>query len=831
MTSLRTWLRGPSAANGPASSSSSRKSSASSTPNGSTSQVADPREVEISDLQDAMDAAGLIMNDDIDGAEARLRKGSSSFHLLGLGVSTFMRSILGFEKDIMAEASARLAECENRAWADMKKAQRAAEGGTGSSSSWFGRGGGGGGSSNGHVSGHASHIYPPGSEFQLVHAEAQLMSAVVAVMHESLTEGIKGFYKLRKAFVTLDAIMAAEERLLPGHLRANGASRRPKLADDPMPGSFDEKEFEELTRTLEKTKATEDDSDLDFVDAKEGQSGTQTPAATYGGHLAKSTPRPGTPSKSSTWPVEKHATDASSITSSAGPASKADTPAHSRPPSVSHLRTVNRHSVLDDGPDTTHFTNPVDAFIHSGANMCFGVLLLLLSMVPPAFSRLLYIIGFKGDRDRGVRMLWQSTKFANINGAVAGLALLSYYNGLLALSDILPDDADVGHGGDGEIVGYPRERCAALLAKMRRQYPDSRLWRLEEARLLANCSRDLRGAVALLATNADSRMRQVAALNSFELALDSMFLQDWPRMRDAFVACVELNDWSHSMYYYIAGCAEIEMYRDAVHRLRGTGGAGAGGDGGEDLQKRERSALEAEARRAKKAAEEFLRKAPACAGRKRFMAKQMPFEVFVLRKVAKLEERARALGVDLADAAGLSPVLEMTYLWNGGRRMGPDLLESALGLASWERCTAGSKAVAGIRDGEKDEVAVKVVCEASLLRGLGRTKEAREKLEEVVAFDRTTLKGPTRDDYALPCAHYELAAVSWAEGCDRSLWPADVVNGGDLDGYRRGKVDDSQAHLEQVARWESFVLDARIGMRVQTGLDTVRWLKEKKGWA
>ena len=147
-----------------------------------------------------MASAALIMNDDIDGAEAKLRRGDSTFHHLGQSLCVFMRSVLGFEKSIMVEASNRLYDCENRAWNDMKKAQKEA----GTSAAGPGR------------------VYPPGSEYALIHAEAQLMSAVVAVLHESLTEGIKGFYKLRKAFITLDGLMQIEEARREAEIRQAG---------------------------------------------------------------------------------------------------------------------------------------------------------------------------------------------------------------------------------------------------------------------------------------------------------------------------------------------------------------------------------------------------------------------------------------------------------------------------------------------------------------------------------------------------------------------------------------------------------------------------------
>ncbi|RYP36437.1 hypothetical protein DL767_003400 [Monosporascus sp. MG133] len=711
---------------------------------------------EIAMIEDAMASAALIMNDDIDGAEEALRKGNSTFHHLGQSLCIFMRSVLGFEKSIMVEASNRLNECETMAWNDMKKAQKDAGGTTPA----------------------PGRIYPPGSEYALILAEAQLMSAVVAVLHESLTEGIKGFYKLRKAFVTLDGLMQAEEAYLKSRgLRTNGSKESVR--------SLSEKQPDRPTED----GADDDESDLEFVDASEAQTGPKTPL-NYEGHPSKDIDPE---KKLAELSLNGNSKDAS--------------------PNQPNIQSSGFRS----GPDSDIFSNPVDIFIHSGTNMCFGILLLIISMVPPAFSRLLSIIGFRGDRERGVHMLWRSTEFNNINGGVAGLMLFAYYNGLLGFSDILPNDEDIRKGA---IVGYPRERCVNLLAKMRALFPESGLWRLEEARMLGN-KKDLHGAIRVLKSNAASKMRQVTALNSFELSLDSMYVQDYPEMRDSFLRCVELNDWSHALYYYLAGCAELENYRDAFH---------AGKD-------------EAAIRTHKKKAEDLFRKAPTVVGKKKFMAKPLPFEQFVSRKLQKWQERAKALGIDLADAAGVSPAQEMTYLWNGAKKMGTADLERSTRILSWDRLTAPEKARASIR-AETDERAVQDVCMAAVLRNLGKYDEARKILQEVMAIDRAVFKGATKDDYPPAAAHYEMAVLAWIGVQNPELREAAPASGttpaGDGTGtstpqreeeWRREKLDECQAWLDTLSRWDTFILDARFGMRINTGLDTIRWYRKEHGWA
>ncbi|KAI9148156.1 Inclusion body clearance protein IML2 [Paramyrothecium foliicola] len=696
------------------------------------------------DLDDAMRWAGLIMNDDIDGAWVGLQNGDSSFHDLGAAIVFFMRSILGFEKQVMAEAVQKLNDCEVRIAADLKQAQR-----TGA---------------------RPGSLYPPGTEYELVRALTQLMGAVVGVLHESLIEAMKSFYKLRKAFLTLDAIIATENKLLGAQLSrpiSVNSFKSSKVSD-----AGDKSAKGSQVPSVVSEAGNDTDTDDEFVDAKEEISEQQTPD-------------PSQPPTIITTP------DPESQLSEAMSKAKIN---ESNP----SLRLTASPSELLDEIDLGD--DPINIFIHSGANMCFGILLLILTLVPPAFSKILSVVGFRGDRGRAVRMLWRSTVFPNINGAIASMTLLAYYFGLLGLVDILPDAKD--YDEEAQNVGPPREKCRALLGEMRARYPDSSLWRLEESRQLAS-TRELPKSIELLTTGQEPKMKQVAALIKFELAISAMFVQDWVLMRDTFEQCIDINDWSPSMYEFNAGCASLELYRDAVQ------------SGDKDKAKLH-----------KKAAEESLRKAPTLAGKKRLMARQLPIETLVQRKLGKWEERAKRLGVDLADAVGTSPAMEMCYLWNGPKRMGTQELERGLANLEWTRCTGGQAVVEDMQ-AEKDEMAVWALSKSVLLRNLNRLDEARKLLDEhVLCYDRTTFKGPTKDDYVLPAATYELGVMAWVECCN----PPAGRDAGATAEYRRAKLEECAGYLDTAKAWETYVMDTRIGLRVQSGLETLDWFRKKMGW-
>ena len=445
-----------------------------------------------------------------------------------------------------------------------------------------------------------------------------------------------------------------------------------------------------------------------------------------------------------------------------------------------HLPT---RAALDHDADSEAFRNPIDVFVHSGANLSFGILLLLISLIPPVFGKLLYVIGFRGDRDRGLRMLWQASKFHNINGAMAGLVLLGYYNGLVGFCDILPDaDPTLPVDSPDNIDGYPAQRLANLLEDMRRRYPSSKLWILEEARMRA-AAKDLDSGIALLTTDSHSPLKQVHALSVFERSLQTMYAHRYEDCSASFQECCKLNNWSLALYNYIAASTHVELYRKTLPTSASTA-----------------------AEHASKAVKLF-QEARSHVGRKKFMARQLPFDTWVARKIEKCEVRAKERNIPLIDAIGVPPLTEMIYLWNGFKKMNQEQL--SLSIAALDAHEDPAKNPYWANEAI-DEKAISAILRAAISRVQGKYSDAMSLLKkDILVHDKAVFKGSLRDDWMAPTANYEMAALLWMQKT------------GELEEDKK-LVREAQDCLDKAAKWESYDLDARMGMKVTTGVETVR---------
>ena len=173
------------------------------------------------------------------------------------------------------------------------------------------------------------------------------------------------------------------------------------------------------------------------------------------------------------------------------------------------------------------------------------------------------------------------------------------------------------------------------------------------------------------------------------------------------------------------------------------------------------------------------------------MAKQLPLDVFINRKVQKWEQRANDWDVSFVDAVGVSPVEEMSYVWNGYKRMSNNHLDASLSKLSWMESSSNlqwSKETI-------DEKAMLSVLKAAVLRNMNKTEESKALLlNQALQLEWSDLKGGLKDNWPLPLAHYEMGVNYWYQYVS--------------DNSEMG-LDECLKWLEKVAAWESYDLDAR----------------------
>lgn len=657
---------------------------------------------------------------------------------LAIGVIHFIQAILGFEPEDIKRAMDSLYEAENAAY---KERQQSLKSGFRSTLS-----------------------FPAGMEYNVAYAEAQLLGAITLFLSESVIDSAKALYKLRKAFQTFDEVnKQLSSSNLSRTLSSGVAASTPNLSN--ISGSLKSRSSSISIRSNKQDKSRDDG-----IVSSESLKNPQIAERAKAFHKARLS--------------RARAFDGKD---------------------VDHETIINNAlfdlGLENDSPKKAG-QDTVDEYITSAIYACYGLLQLVISIIPAGLGRVLSVVGFHGTKEEGLNMLWKgATSHMNIHGSIALLALLQFYDGPTQVSgiDLPPSKIKLPeHSTDGELVipddvsdlVQTKLALKIALARAAKHYPKGPLWQLQEGRMKASEGK-LREAVAIMddTSRGPINLRQVEGLMLFDKTMFIVSLHGYEVAAPNFIRLIELSSWSHMFYTYLAGISHVELYR----------------------QNKETNPEKAQ--KSLEFAEQCFKKAPSYLGKRKVLSRPMPFDTFVLRKLALWKEIATSQKLGIVDAIGTSPAHEIIYFWNGFGRMPNDDLEKSLTYLAYSAPDSPPKAPL---PEVEDEALMRYLLQAVVLRNLGRTQEGYDLLTQKVlpkvyhSGGRGTYKNGLpkvvftknhRDPWVAPSAIYEMAVFEW------------TIHGVE----KIGLVRD---YLEMAASWgDDYELSTRVGLRIKSAVE------------
>lgn len=732
---------------------------------------------------------------------------------LALGVMEFIEATLGFESEVMAKAHNTLSDAESASLNNSKY--------------------------NAKHQLNTSHIYPPGTEFQVTYAELTLLNALVMLLQENngMVENAKALFKLRRAYQILDSTYKKIKDLEPAFNRNIAKLRKQSdsvnVSTVDLPGynssvanstaslAEDVKLMKNLETVFQMRKARIEGTNMGNgvdpakVNLFEGyrplDSSLNLPTESSGtyANLFKRTPSVSSFSKSGT-PETRNIYEKPPLTlgDQNGQEEQDDdddddfSDAYEDPSeysaSVGDISCSNQVSVLSFETQNSKFSksdnylhvSTIDEFIHSGVQLCFGILQVVLSLIPPAIGKVLSIVGFKGDREKGLKMLWRTAITSrNIHGELALLCLLVFYDGPVQFVDDgyqVPSERDnaaekvislesktvISDSELEQILKNPSLYTPQILARTRRSFPNSAIWVLEEGRILAGQGK-LEAAIDIMQNFTDNpetkiQMKQAEALLLFDRAMLYSFKHEYDKAAEDFINLVELNSWSKGLYLFMAGCCYLTKWRMIKMGLLEV----------EDKEK--------ELKKYEELAQKYMEKGPTYVPGHGINAKnkkggigggskQMPFDKFLLRKMSHIEARQKKdPNLSFVECVGTSPFHELLYFWNGYNRMSEKELKLSLDLLGYSAApntdySANSNDLNYSKVEENvDESMIRYFLQSICLRLLGKVSEGLSLIENHVISKYVVSDAPqfkftkmTYSPYLYPTALYEKAMFIW----------------------------------------------------------------------
>ncbi|QHS74609.1 uncharacterized protein SPAR_K02260 [Saccharomyces paradoxus] len=691
------------------------------------------------DFEQALRAMDYVLDDNADEGLALLDESDAkeasdqTINALARGVIEFLEATLGFEAEEMKKASATLAKAETLSLKSREKAQK--------------------------VGLKSSSLYPPGTVYAVTYTESCLLHALLMIFSESMMEAAKAILKLRKSYYMLQEILET--------IKAANKAKKLKLSSgseykESTPATFitGGDAFNSVDIPYELTPEEQKDKDLLLFAEQIHSMRTERLS---GAHIGNS-------------PAINR------LRGELGLQAMEDLP----------KKEITDHQVLSDDIDLSQAT--IDEFVHSGVNLCFGILQVVISLLPPAIGAVLSVVGFRGSREEGLRLVWKATKQRNVHGCIGLLALMFYYDGPFQFTD---DDFDIpaavkdsSHSEDsddedmdGPTLLHPGKILEDALLQSRALFPNSALWLLNEARMLSGKGR-LEEAVALMDSIDVSkiRMRQVKSLMIFDRAITLIHLHQYDRAAEDILSLLDISDWSHAFYTYFAGCCYLENWRLCEMGIMKS-------DKKDEYQKK---------------AEEFIFTSVNLLGKKTFKSKNLPLDRFILRKVEQFKAKKEELGVENPlDAIATSPVHEIAYFYNGYNRMSEEHLELTKKMLTEYRNPA-------IEALDPDQELIKDLLVSLTFRRLGHIQEGCDILDEKVLPKFFSIQNgkvkytkKNEDPWAYPTALYERALFTWKlKGMD-------------------GLPESKEWLVRAQGYADDYELSTRVGMKIKAAIDRV----------
>lgn len=792
---------------------------------------------------------------------------------LAMGVMDFIEATLGFEPEVMARAHETLSNAENASVTNSKY------------------------NTKHQLS--TSMIYPPGTEFQVTLAELTLLNALVMLLTENngILEAAKALLKLRKAYQTLDSLYKRIKELEPlfnrnlARLKKNAANKSVSTVDLPGFESSDNlassisssslpediKLMNALEQIFQMRKSRVEGTNLNrdvnpdrvnlFKDASTDNISRMSSLRDLQSNPSRRSASPNVTLQNLAFLSKPDAGESDSDDDEFADALETLQEEGFEPPVPDYLKVYpgNRipsgtESVISITTDYSASTSSdlnnnhlhvstIDEFIHSGVQLCFGILQVVLSLIPPTIGKVLSIVGFRGNREAGLKMLWRTAITSrNIHGELALLCLLVIYDGPVQFIDTGYQLPKSGTKATGEVLAIdnkstvsdeeleviaenPSAYTPQLLEKARAHFEHNALWILQQGRMLAAQGR-LDEAIDLMQGFTDNpqnqiNMRQIEGLLIFDRSMLYAFRHSFDECARDFVKLVDKNSWSQGLYLFFAGCSYLEKYRMIKLGL---------------LEVKDK---EGTLKFCAEKAEYFMKQGPTyvpgygvnAANRKGGIGgnkKQLPFDKFLLRKMKHIEEVQRKNPkLPFVDCVGTSPYHEIIYFWNGYNRMPPEHLELSLkllgysGASNTEFSLSTNEQLYCMVEETQDEAMVRYFLQAITLRLLGRDSEGLALLDSNVISKYVVQDSPlasfkfTRMSYSpyiYPTALFEKARFVWSLGTSSSNFDVNKI------------TSDCEIVLKKaeiVSDIGDYELSGRTSMNIKASLDRVSQLKHQ----